>query len=327
MTMKRLWMLLTLAPLACGSTTEAGAEAVFDATPPALLGCPDGMAYLPAGTFRLGCPGTEDMTHGALPGSHCDRDEGPAHDVTLTAFCIDRTEVTTAAYAACIADAGTCSEPNDVTRHVKCNWEAGKPRVGREAYPVNCLNWVAADTYCRWRTGCTAPGCALPTEAQWEWAARGPGETLRTYPWGETPPDCTFANFGEYAQVVGAGWCVGETVAVCSTPTGNTPGTALCDLGGNVWEYTRDYYSETFYGEPAATGLNPVNTTKGPEYQEWDNLPPSSRRAVRGGSWYDDYMEDYLRGTKRDYFGELDLASSLGFRCVAEPIEVVTPAE
>jgi len=306
--------LVVLLALALGACEPGGGESGERA-------CPAGMVYVQPGTFRMGCPGTEDDACSPTIrwGDPCDSDEAPAHDVTLTGFCIDRTEVTVAAYAVCLEQGGPCAVPFD--RHPNCNWKGGVPRAGRENHPVNCVSWVDADVYCRWRTGCTGRGCGLPSEAQWEFAARGPGRSPRKYPWGAASPDCTYANWGEYAEVEGDGQCVGETVPVCSTPAGNTPGADLCDLSGNVWELMRDYYAPDFYCRPEASGVDPENRTESPPTTESPGYTPESPAiAIRGGSWYDDYLRDYLRASKRDYYGELEKVSTLGFRCVAAPL-------
>lgn len=323
----------TLRFLACGLLAwglgywETDAEAKPDASDqdniyPATL-CPSGMAYIASGSFRMGCPGTEGITDcgAALEHEVCGFMEIPAHDVTLSAFCIDCTEVTGAAYEACVEEGGPCAEPNDTSRHPKCNWKDGQLRAGREQHPINCLSWIDAEAYCRWRTGCEGEGCGLPSEAQWEFAARGPGDSPRTYAWGEAAPDCALANLGMYSGVYEVGMCVGTTAEVCSTPAGNTPDTGLCDMTGNVAEATRDYYHDFFYGEPAALGLDPVALTESAPVSDWpEYYPPSPARPYRGGSYYDTDDLGYERASARSSQGELERTTTIGFRCVAPPL-------
>jgi formylglycine-generating enzyme required for sulfatase activity len=119
------------------------------------------------------------------PDSEGDADEYPIHEVTLSAYCIDKTEVTVKAYAACVVDKRCTSAPfteysiaytpGDVKRHSQfCN------RDDRPDHPIHCIDWNQATVYCQWAGG------RLPTEAEWEYAARGPDG--RTYPWGSDAP-------------------------------------------------------------------------------------------------------------------------------------------
>ncbi len=171
-------------------------------------GAPAGeMVRLEAGRFPLGDAAGEP-------------DERPARTVRLAAFYLDRLEVTQRGYARCVA-ARACTPPRP-----------GLGAVGPDL-PVVGVTWHQAAGYCRWA------GKRLPSEAEWERAARG-GEG-RTYPWGEEL-SCARANFGNYR---GAGLCgtrnPGRVLPGGSRPTGATP-EGLQDLGGNVWEWTADDY-------------------------------------------------------------------------------------
>jgi len=171
----------------------------------------------PAGVFTMGC----------VPGdAACEPDESPAHAVTLGAFALDRTEVTEAAYAACVA-AGACTSPAATDRMGRpCPYDP----PARAAYPVVCVTWAQAAACCAWA------GKRLPSEAEWEKAARGPGE--RIYPRGQTA-DCAHANY------LG---CGAALAPVGSYPSGASPYGAV-DLSGNVTEWVKDWYAP----RPSAT--------------------------------------------------------------------------
>lgn len=172
---------------------------------------PEDMVVIPAGEFFAGCNEAVD--------SECLPDEKPGGPRELPAFSIDRTEVTLAAYRDCV-DAETCSEPD---RGEGCNWG----ETERERHPVNCVDWDQATAYCAWR------GARLPTEWEWEKAARG--SDGRKYPWGNDPVDCTRAVLDE-----GTGNACGQgdsTFEVGSKPDGASLEGVL-DLIGSVWEWT-----------------------------------------------------------------------------------------
>lgn len=222
------------------------------------------MARLPAGRFLMGSGLGEP-------------DEYPTHDVQLSAFLLDRTEVTHAAYGACV-EAGAC----------RAAAYADDPVLGRPRHPVVGVTFRDAARFCRW------VGKRLPTEAEWEYAARAPA--FGVYPW-EGRFFATHANFRGGADGYD------KTAPVGSFPDG-VSGSGLYDMAGNVAEWTGDWYLATYYAN------SPEQDPKGPS-------AATGARVVRGGSWADsDYL---LRSTAR---GSLDHSfgkDSVGFRCAADP--------
>ena len=173
-------------------------------------------------------------------------------------FEMSKTEVTVGQYRKCVS-AGMCSEPN---KGGSCNW--GKS--GREDHPINCVDWGQARTFARWAGG------DLPTEAEWEYAARGGGRDVK-YPWGNTEASCSYAVMDDGGNGCGKK----RTWSVCSKTRGNTP-EGLCDMGGGVREWVLDEYKDEVPrdGNVHAGQLPTCSKTcdKG-----------SSRRVFRGGSW------------------------------------------
>jgi len=224
------------------------------------------------------------------------KDLQPQHKVYLDAFFIDVYEVTNAAYVACVK-AGACQPPWDDDS------ETRRPYYGvaqYDDYPVLNVNWDQAKTYCEWR------GARLPTEAEWEKAARG-GLEDKAYPWGDEAPDCTRANFG-----VGQG-CVGDTSRVGSYPAN---GYGLYDMAGNVFEWVLDWYSGTYYID--SPDRNPSGPISG------------SDKVARGGSWNQAGIADppldvvLLRTYARFSFSPDTWHYIQGFRC-ARSVQEATP--
>jgi formylglycine-generating enzyme required for sulfatase activity len=213
------------------------------------------MVAIPAGTFNMGSDSG-------------DADETPVHQVTVAAFCMDRTEVTVAAHKACVK-AGKCTPAKTGS---SCN--AGV--AGRENHPINCVDWNQADAYCE------AQGLRLPTEEEWEYAARGTDG--RTYPWGNEEPrsQLCWARYGDGKP--------NSTCAVGSYPEGRSP-FGLDDMSGNVWEWTASGNSSS-YSSPRK----------------------DAARVNRGGCWYD-VDPSNVRSANRDGYEPPVQDVSLGFRC------------
>ncbi len=214
------------------------------------------MRYVPSGTFPMG---SEEHS-----------DEQPVHEVTLDGFWIDETEVSNVQYRECV-DAGECSASD----------YAGDATYNGDDYPVVGVSWEDADSYCRWAGG------RLPSEAQWEYAARGPDGN--TYPWGEAEPTCDLAQFGD---------CSGNTVPVGSYADGASWVGAL-DMAGNVWEWVNDWYDSDYYDN------SPAKNPEGPESGEY--------KVLRGGGWRNGPIN--LRGADRDNNDPEYRNTDVGFRC------------
>ncbi len=224
------------------------------------------MVYVPGGTFMMGSDPTVD--------EDAFDDEQPQHPVTLDSFWLDSTEVTNAMYSICVDD-GLCQAPQS---------DSGPIQGGD--FPVVGVSWYDADAYCAWTEG------QLPTEAQWEYAAGGLDGRL--YPWGNEPPTCDRALFGECNHFT--------SLTIGSFPSGNS-WVGAADMGGNVWELVADWY--------------------GPYEDSWVENPTGPKfgnnKVLRGGFFGG--FAVYLRVGYREEVVTDYRSDSVGFRCASTSFE------
>jgi formylglycine-generating enzyme required for sulfatase activity len=254
-----------------------------------------GMIQIPEGTLLMGSDSGEPA-------------EQPVHRVGLSPFSIDRFEVTNAEFTAFVAATGhiTSPETSGVGWHWDGEWREFKGAdwrhphgssssiQGLERHPVVQVSWIDAQAYCRWRSK------RLPTEAEWERAARGDGG--RTYPWGSQPPH----EENRYRASYGSEECCRAdpadgyqfTAPVGSFSLGRSP-FGLEDMAGNVWEWVEDWFDQDFYSQ--SPFANPVNES------------PGKKRVIRGGGWGNNPsgLRSTLRHANRPDIG----LSMVGFRC------------
>jgi formylglycine-generating enzyme required for sulfatase activity len=229
----------------------------------------DGSALVtvPAGEFRMGC----DVANAGIYGCSNNKDT-PLHTVWLDGFAIDKYEVTNAQYRACV-EAGKCKRPRKTQSNERASYFYDERY---NDYPVLFVSHWDAQAYCGFA------GKRLPTEAEWEKAARGPVDT-RIFPWGNEFPDCTRANFTEDFYDDEVYYCTNDTVAVGSQPAGASPYGAM-DMAGNAFEWVEDSYNESYYA--SSPYLNPLNRS-------------GNYFVIRGGSYRPRLL--YLRVSHRHF--------------------------
>ena len=227
-----------------------------------------GMVKVPAGEFVMG--------HDEKGQPH-----NPKHRVSLSEYLIDKTEVPMAHYKACV-DCGKCTSPLRDGSNTGREPYYGNPTYNN--YPVIYVSWHQATAYCK------AIGKRLPTEAEWEKAARG--TTGQTYPWGSNNPSLTLANYQGTKN---------DTAQVNQYGAGKSP-FGLFNMAGNVWEWVNDTYSADYYSS------SPKDNPKGP--------PEGSVKVARGGGFtsYSAHLKTWYRAAHA-----ADAAYSvLGFRCAKD---------
>lgn len=225
--------------------------------------------FIPAGEFLMGASLNDPMAQA---------DEFPQHAVYLGDYWIDQHEVTNAQYAVCVY-AGACSKPYDIATYNPNKYYEDLEYANR---PVVYVTLYQAREYCEWVHG------NLPTEAQWEKAARGTDG--RIYPWGDEEPNVDMLDIGHSLAIM---------LPTCVYTGSNSP-YGLCDMAGNVSEYVLDDYDPTFYSH--SPYVNPIAEQGG-------------EIIVKGGSFLDVWYA--LRSSARSTFGYGDTgADFIGFRCI-----------
>ncbi len=233
---------------------------------------PPNMALIPSGCFDMGDAFGEGESN-----------EFPVHNVCITSdFYMDVHEVTNAEYAACVSGGG-CTAPSNSSSYSRGSYY-GNPTY--DNFPVIYVDWNQATAYCTWA------GKRLPTEAEWEYAARG-GLSGKRYPWGDSisGTDANYWNSGDP-------WDNDTSEVEYYAANGY----GLYDMTGNVYEWTNDWYSSTYYSS------SPTNDPPGPA--------SGTYRVLRGGLWYD--PSAYLRVAYRTTYFPTFLYNSLGFRCAGD---------
>jgi formylglycine-generating enzyme required for sulfatase activity len=232
------------------------------------------MRLVPKGTFTMGADNVFPVM-------------SPAHTVKLTAYYIDKFEVTNKLYMACV-DAGKCSAPKQFNSKTRAEYYGN---TSFDNYPVIFVTWEMANKYCQnWR------GAELPTEAQWEMAASGADFNFQQniYPWQANIISETYSNYKRKE---------GDTTPVGNYQLGKSP-YEIYDMSGNVWEWVRDSINpdSPYYGDPDGV-LNPLGA------------PDNGFKIIRGGGW-NNTEEENLRVDFRGYqLGISFIRDNLGFRC------------
>ena len=238
------------------------------------------LILIPAGDFQMGCDPTHNNSY------PCKNYVLPLHSVYLDTYKIDKYEVTNAQYARCVR-AGACvvpeSEPSDF---YKSNYK----NPAYVNHPVVFVSWQDAVNYCTWA------GKRLPTEAEWEKAARG--TTIRVYPWGDQTADCKLANF----TISSSCEVNTQTNVVGSYPTGASP-YGVMDMAGNVGEWVNDWYQSDYYT------ISPLRNPRGPA--------SGNAGVLRGGGW--STPSSNLGISNRAKVSRDHKESFTGFRCASSP--------
>ena len=236
---------------------------VWFAAHPAMAAPPEDMVLVPAGEFTMGSP-------------EGDPDERPAHKIQISAFYMDKYEVTVKQYAAFLQESGG-DRPSE--------WKTMN-KSSNQNRPVMGVDWADATRYCKWA------GKRLPTEAEWEKAARGTDGRL--YPWGNEPPTPVHANYGKKE------WNNHEALVPVGTLEAGKSPYGIYDMAGNVWEWVSDWYDNEYYKH------SPSDSPTGP--------PTGGFKVIRGGSWNTSARN--LRAADR-YFDPPSFRSQYvpGFRC------------
>jgi len=228
--------------------------------------------YVPAGNFKMGTTNEGDWVG---------EDEFPLHEVKLNSFWMDKTEVTNDRYQKCV-QAGNCTAPHSKASETRKSYY-DDPNFSE--YPVIQVDWEQAKSYCQWA------GRRLPTEAEWEKAARGPTE--RTFPWLGEGYGHDLATFD-----VDYHWPLADTTRAGNFPKGASY-YGVMDMAGNVYEWVADWYAADYYQHSPAQ--NPMGPDQG------------IKRVIRGGAWTSDWT--FLRTAARLSIYPGQFSDDVGFRC------------
>lgn len=285
----------TITPKPSATPTTTATPEIY---PETRLRNPDNMTLVlvPAGTYFMGSEAPDFI---AAP------DEKPRHSVTISTFYIDKYEITVAQYAAFLTRLGDyrtacelidCAQPRELAGFTTYLSEQDLGDGSRQYvalsgyadYPINHVSWFGAKAYCE------AMGARLPTEAEWEYAARGTDG--RIYPWGNQAPDPSRAVFNsdDYDNLK----------PVDALPDGASPFGAF-GMAGSMWEWTADWYDESYYAD--SSRIDPT----GPE--------TGITRSIRGGAWPNAIEADRIRAANRSSLTPDFISASVGFRCAMDP--------
>jgi len=240
--------------------------------------CAEGVCTVAGGAFWRGQPGGGDA------------DACPLHQVELSTFRIDQHETTMRDYRNCV-NAGVCSDRASECDSIYSSWQGESKEL-----PVVCVDFYQAATYCEWVDG------RLPTEAEWEKAARG--DEGAVYPWGSRAPLCEDANFRFVS------WYCEQSVVEVGTYSATTTAYGLMDTVGNAWEWTADAYDATWYVDASRedpVGPESCSVTPGVERGE------CTHRVIRGGGF--NSTEQNTRASMRSLSEPERYDVNLGFRC------------
>jgi formylglycine-generating enzyme required for sulfatase activity len=248
------------------------------------------MTMIPGGSFEMGCSSNDGTCAGY---------DKPLHEVVLNTYAIDTNLVTNAGYAACVS-AKLCTPPYALGSYDRLSYYNNPVYAN---YPVINITWLQAAAFCQWESK------RLPTEAEWEKAARGSGEAT-IYPWGNQVPDCTRTNYSS---------CHADTTPVGSYPLGASPYGVL-DMVGNVSQWVNDWFAPDYYchgpNSDLQGGLTKCSSGDPPYQTPWYNpLGPAIGvvRSLRGGMWGSPNYA--LTNSVRSSLGSSFYGAGIGFRC------------
>jgi formylglycine-generating enzyme required for sulfatase activity len=288
-----------LSSLSFGSTPTSTEVPVAEVPfPPSIDSNGAEMILIPADDFTMGVELDNALKECRKYRTDCQdnwfKDEVPSRVIYLDAFYIDKYEVTNGLYTVC-EQAGVCQPPLQLNSSSRTDYYQDSQFAN---YPIIHVTWDMAKAYCEWR------GARLPTEAEWEKAARGTNGS--TYPWGNdfSGSDLNFCDINCSSPTSNKDYddSYNDVAAANSYPSGVSP-YGIFNMSGNVWEWVADWYKAYPGGDP----------TGSPYYE-----PEQTYRVIRGGAW--DSSVDLIRTTNRDPRKPSDSGNNIGFRCAMDAI-------